>query len=177
VAEPAQEVKQTPASTEGLEQLFQVDLEPKDQDQIQFQGQVDLVPLAEAAKRLGVSRRYAQKLVTSGKIQGMKDQAGRWLVKMEQGQIQFQDQVEPIEFHDQFQVEQREFQFQDQVIQGYQDQIRQLQDKLEAATFRAGYLQAQLEASQETIKLLTDSQHKTGWWFRFCSWFKAPPVG
>lgn len=171
MAEPAQEIKTSPTDTEGLEPLFQVDLEPKDQGQIQFQDQVDLVPLAEAAKRLGVSRRYAHKLVTGGKIPAIRDGSGRWLVKVEQGQIQFQDQVEPIEFQDQIQVEPERFQFQDQVIQGYQDQVRELQEKLEAATYRVGYLQAQLETSKETIKLLSDSQHKPGWWQRAWSWF------
>lgn len=175
MAEPAKEIKSSTVDTEGLEPLFQVDLEPKDQDQIQFQ--VDLVPLAEAAKRLGVSRRYAQKLVTTGKIPAIKDGAGRWLVKVALGQIQIQDQVEQIEFQDQIQMEPASFQIQDQVIQGYQDQVRQLQEKLEAATYRVGYLQAQLESSKDTIKLLTDNQHKSGWWTRFCSWFKAAPAG
>lgn len=170
--EPAKVVKVEQPTTEGLEQLFQLDLEPVDQGQIQFQDQVELVPLSEAAKRLGISRRYAHKLAIGGRLPAQKDPHGRWLVKVAQGQIQFQDHldhVEPIEFQDQYQVEQR--QFQDQVIQGYQEQVKELQKKLEAATFRAGYLQAQLEASQDTIKLLTDGQHKTGWWTRFCSWF------
>lgn len=52
--------------------------------------------------------------------------------------------------------------------------------KLEAAAGQIGYLQAQLESQtkalekrDEQIKLLTDSQHKSGWWARFCSWFKS----
>jgi hypothetical protein len=57
-------------------------------------------------------------------------------------------------------------------IDDYKDSvIQELQAKLEAATFRVGYLQAQMESSQETIKLLTDSQHKPGWWAKFSSWF------
>lgn len=57
-------------------------------------------------------------------------------------------------------------------IDDYKDRvIQELQAKLEAATFRVGYLQAQIETSQETIKLLTDSQHKPGWWAKFSSWF------
>jgi hypothetical protein len=170
--EPAQEIKRETVTTTGLEQLFQVDLEPQDQSQIQVQDQVELVPLAEAAKRLGVSRRYAHKLATGGKIAAEKDHNGRWLVKLEQGQIQVQDQVEPIKFQDQIQVEQPQFQirFQDQVVHGYQNQVKDLQGKLEAATFRVGYLQAQLEASQQTIKLLEDKQ-KIAWWLRLKNLF------
>ena len=33
------------------------------------------------------------------------------------------------------------------------------------------YLRSQLEEKETHIKLLTDSQHKAGWWSRFCSWF------
>lgn len=52
--------------------------------------------------------------------------------------------------------------------------------KLEAAAGQIGYLQAQLasqkealETKEEQLKLLTDSQHKTGWWARLSSWFKV----
>lgn len=43
--------------------------------------------------------------------------------------------------------------------------------KLEAATYRVGYLESRLEDRESQIKLLTDSQHKGGWWARFSSWF------
>lgn len=50
--------------------------------------------------------------------------------------------------------------------------------KLEAAAGQIGYLQAQLETQTKLLqvkdnqlKLLTDSQHKRGWWARLGSWF------
>lgn len=49
--------------------------------------------------------------------------------------------------------------------------IRDLQNQLQAASFRNGYLESQLENQREQIKLLTDSQNKGGWWARFSSWF------
>ena len=49
--------------------------------------------------------------------------------------------------------------------------IQELQLKLEGATYRIGYLEAQLENERAQIKLLTDSQHKGGWWAKFSSWF------
>lgn len=52
------------------------------------------------------------------------------------------------------------------------DMIEAQAAKLEAASMQIGYYKAQWEASQDTIKLLTDSQHKAGWWRNFCSWFK-----
>lgn len=33
------------------------------------------------------------------------------------------------------------------------------------------YLRTQLEDKDTQLKLLTDGQHKAGWWVRFCSWF------
>ena len=70
---------------------------------------------------------------------------------------------------------------------GLLDLVRELQHKLDAAqeqlngaSFRNGYLESQvnsltreLESHKDTIKLLTDSQHKTGWWTIVCSWFKG----
>lgn len=49
----------------------------------------------------------------------------------------------------------------------------QMSNKLEAANFRIGYLEAQLEAERQQVKLLTDSQHKPSWLYRFRSWFGA----
>ncbi len=50
--------------------------------------------------------------------------------------------------------------------------------KLEAATYRVGFLESQIAERQReiadqasAIKLLTDSQHEPGWWSRFASWF------
>ena len=46
--------------------------------------------------------------------------------------------------------------------------------KIEALTMRAGYLQAQMEAKEDQIKLLTDSQHNQKWWQRLRKLFAHP---
>jgi len=46
-----------------------------------------------------------------------------------------------------------------------------LQKDLQGANWRNGYLESQAETKDQQIKLLTDSQHKGGWWARFSSWF------
>lgn len=196
-----------PSGTEGLDDLFQGEIQGQcqmDQNQVQVdlpeiqiqdyvepnQIHVELVALSEAAKRLGVSRRYAQKMIAIGKLAAVRDPKGHWLVKMDRGQIQIQDHVESKEAKDQVQVEQAQDhvdpfqvhvepnQVRVELIDAYQIQIEQLQEKLdatqlklEAASFRNGYLEAQLEASHTQMKLLTDNQHKPNWWQRFCSWF------
>lgn len=56
---------------------------------------------------------------------------------------------------------------------------QELTAKLEGVVYRNGYLEAQLDAERNQIKLLTDQLHKpeqvkeSGWWSIFCSWFKA----
>lgn len=52
---------------------------------------------------------------------------------------------------------------------------KELQNKVESATYRNGYLEAQLENHKDQIKLLTDSQHKASWWRRFTSWALGSP--
>lgn len=51
------------------------------------------------------------------------------------------------------------------------DVITRQAEKLEAASMRIGYLEARTENYESQIKLLTDSQHKRGWWARFGAWF------
>lgn len=51
------------------------------------------------------------------------------------------------------------------------DVITKQAEKLEAASMRIGYLEARTENYEREIKLLTDSQHKRGWWARFGAWF------
>lgn len=48
--------------------------------------------------------------------------------------------------------------------------------ELEGATYRIGYLEAQLAERDQQIKLLTDSQHKPGWWARFKKWCAGSSV-
>jgi excisionase family DNA binding protein len=46
-----------------------------------------------------------------------------------------------------------------------------LQKDLQGANWRNGYLESQTEIKDQQIRLLTDSQHKIGWWAKFSSWF------
>jgi hypothetical protein len=53
-----------------------------------------------------------------------------------------------------------------------------LLEQIQALTYRNGYLESQLSEREkdiierdERMKLLTDSQHKPGWWAKFSSWF------
>lgn len=49
--------------------------------------------------------------------------------------------------------------------------IQKQAEKLEAANYRIGYLEAQTVNYQEQVKLLTDSRRKRSGWSRFWGWF------
>lgn len=183
MSQPAKKIQPEPVGTEGLDQLFQVEMDQEIQSQDQ-QDQVEHIPLMDAAKKLGLSRRYVHKLVTEGRIQASRDNRGRWLVKLDQGQIQIQDQqgqVSQVDLH----LEQNEIHLEEptegqqtgrllDMIESLQSQVSAAQNQLQAASFRNGYLEAQLQEREKEIKLLTDGQHShRGWWHRFMSYFKG----
>ncbi len=80
-----------------------------------------------------------------------------------------------------------------QFVEFYRDQVETLQEKLEAATYRNGYLEAQLTNAKSQLKLLPDLSAKAtkaetleqqiarleaelavarqSWWARFGRWF------
>lgn len=56
--------------------------------------------------------------------------------------------------------------------------VRDLLNKIEALTYRNGYLEAQLENERLQVKLLTDkvSSSKKNWWSRLCLWLAGQPT-
>lgn len=56
------------------------------------------------------------------------------------------------------------------VIEGQSKQMDAMSEQLKAASDVMMYQRSQLETRDAQIKLLTDSQHKAGWWQRFKSW-------
>lgn len=148
------------ASTEGIELFEQTDGHaPLERVNAEF-ADTDWTP-KEAAKALGKSVRTIRRMLQDGTLKGCKIPGKRrdeWRVKpvtlsakepvsvpIQKGLVSENDRLWQL--------------------------LREKDAKLEALTMRTGYLEAQLELSKETIKLLTDSQHKSGWWTRFCSWF------
>lgn len=200
-----------PATTEGLEDFFADENNDLDQVQVrsrtevdviqeqvlevvqdQIHGQSKMIPLSKAAEISGKARRYLLTLVHKGKLEGVKDQSGTWLVNLDQVQARSRSAVDVI---------------QDQVLEVVQDQIQApgfdahtLFRELQAATFRNGYLESQIANYSEQVKLLPDLQAKAkeadeyktimeakdaqltelqaqidqlkrGWWARFVPWF------
>ena len=115
----------------------------------------------QAAKVLGKSVRTVRRLLQEGTLKGYKV-AGRrraeWRVKAV-NMSAFESVTVPVNY----------------VAVSENDRLWQLlkekDAKLEALTMRTGYLEALLAERETEIKLLTDSQHKSGWWRSTWGWF------
>ncbi len=204
MGEPAQEVKEVQADLEGLELFFEPIQEViQDQSksgvegvQDQIQGEPLMVPLSRAAEISGKARRYLLSLMHKGKLQGVKDDKGAWLVCLDQIQDRSRSRVEVVQED-----------VQDQGLEGVQEQIQGrafvdaqvLLKQLQDATYRNGWLEGQLASASEQIKLLPDLQAqankvavqdirlielekelasiKAHWWYRLWAWLAGPPAG
>lgn len=168
------------ASVEGLEQIFVEVDDGQDEGQGQtWPGQV--VSVVEAAERLNITRRSVLRLIHERKLDGAKDGHGQWLVKTTSLENRLNAKTPQITCSATNETGLAEGQDVDRprVAEGQgatrtpdQDQImRELLAKVEALTYRNGYLEAQLEAERNQVKLLTDSQNKPSLWTKFASWF------
>lgn len=120
----------------------------------------------QAARALGKSVRTIRRMLQEGTLDGYKVAGKRrdeWRVKPDTASVKESVSV--------------------RVQDGLQSQndrlwqlLREKDAKLEALTMRTGYLEAQLDSHKEQIKLLTDSQHKGGWWSRTCRWLFGSSV-
>jgi hypothetical protein len=121
----------------------------------------DMWTFEEAIRKLGITRRTAFRKLKKGELTGYKLE----------GPYGPEWRIYPVELTG----DSGECHVTTPVIPEVNTQylIEQLQAKLEGATYRIGYLESKLEERDSQIKLLTDSQHKTGWWDRFSSWLKA----
>jgi hypothetical protein len=156
-------------------------------------GLVHPISVDEAAKLLNISSNAVCKRLRKGTLVGTKI-AGKfkdeWLVEgaglIEILNVDFssvQDSSDEISdkertFQDQAETRDRSVQESPDAALTLLALIEKQAAKLEAAAGQIGYLQAkmeeqnkQLEQKTEQLKLLTDSQHKRGWFQKFTNWF------
>ncbi len=189
----------TTADTNGMDDLFEIDasLLVSDAPVPPVGRELDVdrgayISVEEASTRLNLSIRAIQKRLKRGTLKGVKTKVGsaeRWLVAVSdinESQYANMDASSEIAYAAIEIVDANHAQVgkkrdanlemgreQDASISDtYKDSlIKELQAKLEAATFRIGYLQHHVESQEADIKLLTDRQHTTGRWSRFKNWF------
>jgi hypothetical protein len=193
MTEPAQNYQKIQAtSTEGMDQIFDVVAEVLDVSMdVDGPGVAEVlddghqIPLIEAAKILNIARRSALRLIHEGKLDGAKDGHGQWFVKASSlnkritAKSKSQSPVEQEDTRVDVGVDEDHDHQGWTGVQsnGHDALLREVLGKLEALTYRNGYLESQLserekeiELQRNQIKLLTDSQHKTSLWARFKNW-------
>ena len=198
--EEAHEIRiSDPADMTGLEDFF------PSHDKA---GHGDLT-LEEAAKRLNLSERTVQRRLKRGQLTGYKvngDRGPEWRIILEASldttltavptsdDTTVMTDAETVSSEDMTTgVTSANMATFDHLATFYQDQIEHLQEKLEAATYRNGYLVAQLASVESQVKLLPDlsakaiqaevleqkvlaleaelSSHKKSMFAKFSSWF------
>ncbi len=202
--EEAHEIRfSDPADMTGLEDFF------PSHDKA---GQEDLT-LEEAAKRLNLSERTIQRRLKRGQLTGYKvngDRGPEWRITLE---ASLDTTLKAVPTSDDMTVDTEVMtdaeavssedttpgatvpnaQLFQHFASFYQDQIENLQEKLEAATYRNGYLEAELSGAKTQLMLLPDFQaraskaeelelevqrlerelqnQKRNWLARFGAWF------
>ncbi len=169
--------EQSPQLTNIHEQSRDFDEQSDEHDAESF----ELVTMAEAARRLQMPYPTLRRQVVAGKIPSVSGPEGKPLVKLmvtEQSNTATKQSAQPSE-QKAIKTEQNPLSSEySMTIQRLLEQMemerhysKALNEKLEAANHRNGYLEAQVDQQGEQIKLLTDSRHKSGSLWRFWSWF------
>ncbi|NJL71381.1 MAG: hypothetical protein HC888_07075 [Candidatus Competibacteraceae bacterium] len=148
------------------------------------------ISVEKAAAIAGISVRAIQKRLKRGTLDGVKTKHGsteRWLVNATTLSLSQADASTAAHDATSLIVDASEVelvrepgangadpvrQLDAPAVEDYKDKlIADLQNHLQAASWRNGYLESKLEEREREIKLLTDSQHKPSWWQRFKAFF------
>lgn len=201
VSEAAKDIKINSVSIEGLEEVFDVEpvpatdaapltsaTEPVTEVPALVATNADGIPVEQAASILGTSVNALKKRLRKGTLHGKKFEikhGEKWFVDLSEIE-KHKASLEPVPIADGAPATSAT-----EPVSGYPapapssaeqvELVALLQDlerKLEGASFRNGYLEAENEglrallgAKDSQIKLLTDRQHKSSGWSRFWLWF------
>ncbi|MGH2505921.1 MAG: helix-turn-helix domain-containing protein [Ktedonobacteraceae bacterium] len=168
-----------PAAIDGLEDLFgrsetlshgQIPAET-----VEIPAETNEIPqcltVSELVKRSGIPRSTVYRHVRSGKYETVRGPDGKLRIPLRKNEIPvlsheiLDDTLTDTVSHDEILAETRNGTTAANV------DVADLLRKLEGATYRIGYLEAQLEAERSQVKLLTDSLHKPSRWAQFKKWF------
>ncbi len=153
---------QSPQGLEGLEDLFVSD--GQTDTSVQTLTNLFEASVPEAARLLGITERSIWRRIRQGKLQS-KLVNGKTLVSICQPDVSPTRQTDDHDASVLVSVDQTDTSINH--MQSLLDIIKEKDEQLQAASFRNGYLEAQIQNHKEQIKLLTDSQFKPGLWDRF----------
>lgn len=173
--EAAKEIKNENTTTQGMEDLF---LESENEDQELFphkeQGNkeqfstevqaVELVPVSEAARVFGKTRRYISKLAKEGRVRAERNDKNQWIVELESIEEFFQqggteEQGVP-QTENKGNSPVRTLMDQER-IKFLEERNKELEQEVRTAHFRLGYLESEMVRKEEKLKLLEDHQHES----------------
>lgn len=186
----------TSTETSGLDQLFEVDrqADPSVTGTTSQTNTID-VSVAEAANLLGITERSVWRRIRQGKLSS-KLIGGKAVLTLCQSDIATRQTNRQTDTKDGQSDQPTDVSVVSaSAVEGSRtiELVAEFAAKLEAATYRNGYLEAQLDAHKEQIKLLPDYQHRAmeaevlrarvseleaeleghrqGRWWQFWSWF------
>jgi|LakMenE18May11ns_1017448.scaffolds.fasta_scaffold9933183_2 hypothetical protein len=186
----ARDFNSLPADTNGFEEIFDVSEIPENNDshsdsQPGLNENHLILTVAEASANMRIPLSTMYRRVRAGKFKTVNAEDGTVRIILPQ-KIQSENHLVLTDSHSENQngeVILSDSQSENQVKSTEQSHdlgalIGLLNDrdhKIEAASYRIGYLESQLEERDRAIKLLTDSQHQPSWWTKFKSWFMGSP--
>ncbi len=186
------------ATTDGMDDLFEEGLAENqkampqgsasagDYDLGSADGLASWFSIEDASRRLGISKNAVQKRLKRGKLIGKKTSGpfgDIWLVDLSS-----ENQVLEIEFENQEGLAEAEeakpcgSASEPQDFEGSAKGLAnraeidfvwqmELLNRVERLSLENGQLKALLQEREKEVRLLSDSQHKPGWWAKFSSWF------
>jgi hypothetical protein len=167
MSEPARDLEVIPAtSTDGLDDLFDAEVVPGSTGDSMV-GPTDGIPVEEAATALGLSVKTVKDRLRKGTLTGFKkrDRFGeKWMVCLGTDYHATEPDYQVVPGPTEPVMPSAEMRA---LLAVLESKDRELQ----AASFRNGYLEAQLAERDQQLKLLTDSQHQSKWWHKVRSWF------
>lgn len=168
MSEPAPELRPLePVTTEGLEDLF-VDVSEVQlhATATQLNATARSCTVKEASELLGVPTSTIYRRIKAGKYPVIgNDEAGAQLISVQLRAVAAQSNAVETQLHaTATQLDQPESDNASVMA------LVEMSKKLEAANYRIGWLESQLQEREREVKLLTDSQHQPGWWARFKKW-------
>lgn len=159
----SEQIEQIAPSMNIHEQVHEVDAES-----------FELVTMAEAARRMKMPYPTLRRQVNAGKIPSTPGPDGKPMVKF-MATEQIQNSREQKTNKTEQNAPENDYSLTIQCLLKQMDVERSyakaLNEKLEAANHRNGYLEAQVDQQSEQIKLLSDRHPKRGGWTKFWSWF------
>jgi len=186
------------ATTDGMDDLFEEGLAENhkakpdgsastvDYNLGSAEGLASWFSIQDASRRLGISKNAVQKRLKRGKLIGKKTSGpfgDIWLIDLSS-----ENQVLEIDFENPEGLaeaeeakpsgsasEQQDFEGSAKGLAGRTeiDFVWQMEllNRVERLSLENGQLKALLQEREKEVRLLTDSQQKTGWWTKFSSWF------